>query len=182
MARTHFSTRRTEPTRIHESTENARSRSQPTSLFPAAPSKSMKTPKTKKTTKSGASDEALVEAASGARLHAHAPYSKFQVGAALRAKEGRVFTGCNVENSSYGLSLCAERVAMTKAVSEGVRDFVEIAIVTQSERPSPPCGACRQFLAELAPDLRVILANTKGDRETTTLKALLPHAFDRNYL
>jgi cytidine deaminase len=161
-------------------TPEAKTHSKP--LFPPAPSKSMKNPKRTKPNKASATDRALLDAALAARLRAHAPYSKFQVGAALRAKDGRVFTGCNVENSSYGLSICAERVAMTKAVSEGVRDFVDIAIVTQSARPSPPCGACRQFLAELAPELRVLLGNTHGDSEATTLRALLPHAFDRNYL
>lgn len=126
--------------------------------------------------------DALVQEALRGQEAAYAPYSKFKVGAALRTRGGRVFLGCNVENSSYGLSICAERVAMTKAVSEGETDFVAIAVVTSSSPPSPPCGACRQFLAEFARDLRVVLANTDGERRETTLAALLPHAFDKSYL
>ena len=89
---------------------------------------------------------ALVEAARAARLHAHAPFSRFQVGAALLTKEGRVFTGCNVENATYGLTVCAERVAVWKAVSEGYRAFTRVAVVADTAEPTPPCGACWQTL------------------------------------
>jgi cytidine deaminase len=104
------------------------------------------------------------------------------VGAALRTRSGRVYTGCNVENASYGLSVCAERVAAAKAVSEGDREFVALAVVTSSDPPSPPCGACRQFLAEFAADLEIVLANLDGGRQNTRLAALLPRAFRRSFL
>jgi cytidine deaminase len=129
-----------------------------------------------------ASRDALVQAAAAARERAHAPYSRFLVGAALRTRSGRVYTGCNVENASYGLSVCAERVAAAKAVSEGDREFVALAVVTSSDPPSPPCGACRQFLAEFAADLEIVLANLDGGRQNTRLAALLPRAFRRSFL
>lgn len=123
-------------------------------------------------------DEAtLVAAAVKARGRAYAPYSGFPVGAALLAQGGRVFTGCNVENASYGLTVCAERVALFKAVSEGVREFEAIAVAC-GEAPCSPCGACRQVLYEFAPDLKVILADGEGRRwETTSLSSLLPKGF-----
>lgn len=123
-------------------------------------------------------DEArLVAAAVEARKNAYAPYSGFAVGAALLAKGRRVFTGCNVENASYGLTVCAERVALFKAVSEGVREFEAIAVAC-GETPCSPCGACRQALYEFAPELKVILADGEGRRwETMSLSQLLPHAF-----
>jgi cytidine deaminase len=124
----------------------------------------------------------LIQAALAARERAHAPYSGYAVGAALRTREGRIFTGCNVENSSYGLSICAERVAATKAVSEGETEFAAIAIVTPSSPPGPPCGACRQFLEEFSPQMEVILADPQGEVEVTTLAKLLPHPFDRSFL
>jgi cytidine deaminase len=124
----------------------------------------------------------LVQAALSARERAHAPYSGYAVGAALRTRKGRFFTGCNVENSSYGLSLCAERVAAVKAVSEGETEFAAIAIVTRSSPPGPPCGACRQFLEEFSPRMEVILANLEGEVEIATLADLLPHPFDRSFL
>lgn len=144
---------------------------------PSRPQKARKRPGPLKRARSE-----LEAAAIAMMKRAYAPYSRFRVGAALRADSGQIFTGCNVENSSYGLSVCAERVAMSKAVSEGERSFVEIVIATASERPSPPCGACRQFLSELAPNLRVVLVTPDGAREKTTLAALLPKAFDRGYL
>src|SRR5256885_868824 len=101
----------------------------------------------------------LLDAARAARLHAFAPYSNFQVGAALRAADGRVFTGCNVENATYGLTVCAERVALFKAISEGVRQFTHVAVVADTAEPTPPCGACRQLLWEFGGDLEVILGN-----------------------
>lgn len=119
----------------------------------------------------------LVAAAVGARGRAYAPYSEFAVGAALLSKGGRVFTGCNVENASYGLTVCAERVALFKAVSEGVREFEAIAVAC-GDTPCSPCGACRQALREFAPDLKVVLADAEGRKwETTTLSHLLPRSF-----
>src|SRR6059058_4688104 len=107
---------------------------------------------------------ALLEAARAARLYAHAPYSKFQVGAALETADGVVVTGCNVENATYGLTVCAERVALFKAISEGHRRFTHVAVVADTADPTPPCGACRQLLWEFGGDLEVILGNL--DRET----------------
>jgi cytidine deaminase len=120
---------------------------------------------------------ALVAAAQEARGYAHAPYSQFTVGAALRTRSGRIFEGCNVENSSYGLTICAERVAVFKAVSEGDTDFTQLVIVT--EPGGMPCGACRQVLNEFVADLDVLIADTSGHVWLTTLSALLPHSFPR---
>ncbi len=125
---------------------------------------------------------ALVEAARAARLHAHAPFSRFQVGAALLTKEGRVFTGCNVESATYGLTVCAERVAVWKAVSEGYRAFTRIAVVADTGEPTPPCGACRQILWELGGDLEVILANLDAHTALFRMRDLLPHPFDARLL
>ena len=125
---------------------------------------------------------ALVEAARAARLHAHAPFSRFQVGAALLTREGRVFTGCNVENATYGLTVCAERVAVWKAVSEGYRTFTRVAVVADTGEPTPPCGACRQILWELGGDLEVILANLEAPRALYRMRDLLPHPFDARLL
>lgn len=120
----------------------------------------------------------LLEQSKVAREHAHAPYSKFKVGAALLAEDGNVYLGCNVENVSYGLTNCAERTAFFKAVSEGVKEFVALAVVADSERAIPPCGACRQVMAEFCkPDMPVYLTNLKGDVEMTTVGDLLPGAF-----
>lgn len=124
----------------------------------------------------------LVEAAKAVRENAHAPYSNFRVGAALRAKSGRVYTGCNVENATYGLTVCAERVAIFKAISEGERGFDAIAVVTDTETLTPPCGACRQLIWEFCGDAEVILANLKGKSETTRMSALFPHPFDKSFL
>lgn len=125
------------------------------------------------------SDEALVAAAVTARAAAHAPYSRYAVGAALLAEDGRVYHGCNVEISSYSLTCCAERVAVFKGVSEGVRRFVAVAVVTDSEPPASPCGACRQVLHDFgSPDLRVIIGRADGTVvEAITLGELLPRAF-----
>jgi cytidine deaminase len=128
-------------------------------------------------------DDELVALAAQARRHAYAPYSHFAVGAALLAKSGRVYTGANVENASYGLSVCAERVAVWKAVAEGERAFTTIAVVT--ENGVSPCGACRQVLAEFAGDpqsLRLIVADAQGRRRTYTLAELLPEAFTPDQL
>jgi cytidine deaminase len=124
--------------------------------------------------------ENLIAEAMKAREKAHAPYSRFAVGAALLAKSGRIYTGCNVENASYGLSTCAERVAVFKAVSEGERDFEAIAVVT--EKGVPPCGACRQVLMEFGEDIQVIVANGAGEYRVFTLRELLPEAFTPEHL
>lgn len=120
--------------------------------------------------------EAWIAAAKAVRELAYAKESGFFVGAALVARDGRIFTGCNVENISYGLTMCAERVAVGKAVSEGVREFSAIAIVADTDRPVSPCGACRQVLAEFAPDLRILLATVKGEIEEWMLPRLFPRA------
>jgi len=114
----------------------------------------------------------LVEAAKAAMARAHAPYSKFRVGAALRTASGRIFAGCNVENASLGLTICAERVAACSAVAAGEREFASIAIVTSRGRPAAPCGACRQFLAEFSENLEVWMGAKRA-----TLRQLLPGAF-----
>jgi cytidine deaminase len=120
----------------------------------------------------------LVRLARRARRGAVAPYSRFAVGAALRTGRGEIVTGCNVESASYGLSLCAERVAAFKAVSEGLRRFDAIAVVTGARRPASPCGACRQVLWELCGDLWVHLATTSGAKRTLRLSELLPLPFE----
>jgi cytidine deaminase len=131
-----------------------------------------------------ASDAELIEQATIARQAAHAPYSNFPVGAALLASDGRVFTGCNIENSAYGLSMCAERVAIFKAVSEGANEFTKVAVVTDSENLTPPCGCCRQMIWEFASEgtAEIILANLSGDVRSFEIKALLPEAFDARFL
>ena len=128
------------------------------------------------------SDSELVALAWQARDLASAPYSNFQVGAALLASDGRVFTGCNVESSSYGLSICAERVALTKAISEGAREFVTIAVAAQGKGTVSPCGACRQLLHDYAPNLRVLLSGQEGKHTEHPLKELLPLAFSAEQL
>ena len=115
----------------------------------------------------------LISAATAARLQAYAPYSNFQVGAALLSKDGRVFTGCNVENLSYGLTICAERNAVFAAVAAGVRDFEVIAIVADTREPISPCGACRQVMAEFG-DFKIISATLDGRTFESTVAALLP--------
>lgn len=126
--------------------------------------------------------EALVQRAFEARENACADYSHFKVGAALLASSGKVYTGCNIENASYGLTVCAERVALWKALSEGARAFTQLAVVTSSAQPASPCGACRQLLWEFCGDIEVILANAQGLRQTHRLAELLPHPFDRRSL
>jgi cytidine deaminase len=128
-----------------------------------------------------ASDD-LVDAARRARQHAVAPYSNFLVGAALRTSGGRVYGGCNVENASYGLTVCAERVALWKALSEGERDFTAIAIVADTAAPTAPCGACRQLLWEYCGDIPVTLANLTAITSQHRLSDLLPHPFDKRSL
>lgn len=117
-----------------------------------------------------------MNAAKSARERAYAPYSKFAVGAALLTAEGEVFTGCNVENLSFGLTICAERSAVFAAISSGRRAFVRIAICADSKEPVTPCGACRQVLAEFAPDIEVITANLGGEEYRARMSELLPRA------
>jgi cytidine deaminase len=126
--------------------------------------------------------KSLLDAARAARENAVAPFSKFRVGAALRAKSGRIYGGCNVENASYGLTICAERVAIFKALSEGERGFDAIAVVTDAEKLTPPCGACRQIIWEFCGDAEVILGNLKGETEVHRMSALLPQPFDASNL
>ena len=124
----------------------------------------------------------LVTAARRAREHAVADFSHFKVGAALEAGDGAVITGCNIENATYGLTICAERVAMFKAISEGHRVFTRIAIVADTAAPTPPCGACRQILWEFGGDLEIQLANLTNEKGTHRLKDLLPLPFDARLL
>ena len=124
----------------------------------------------------------LVSAARRARRHARADYSKFRVGAALETADGTIVTGCNIENATYGLTVCAERVAMFKALSEGHRRFRRVAVVADTTNPTPPCGACRQILWEFGGDLEVVLANLRRVTGRLQLKALLPLPFDSRLL
>jgi cytidine deaminase len=124
----------------------------------------------------------LIAAAAAARERAFAPFSKFKVGAALEAADGTVVTGCNVESASYGLTCCAERIAVFKGVSEGKQKFVRVVVVADTEKLTPPCGACRQVLWEFAPDVEVILANLTGTVRRFTMRELLPEAFDARLL
>jgi cytidine deaminase len=124
----------------------------------------------------------LIEAALAARENAFAPFSKFRVGAAVEDENGRIYAGCNIENASYGLTVCAERVAVFKAVSEGARRFRRIAVVADTATLTPPCGACRQVLWELCGDAELVLANPGGQRETMRLKDIFPRPFDVSFL
>lgn len=126
--------------------------------------------------------EDLVEAAIAARENAVATFSEFKVGSALRTDKGTLYAGCNVENATLGLTVCAERVALLKALSEGERAFTEIAVVTAAERPTPPCGACRQLLWEFCGDIPVYMVSTLGKRATLRLSELFPYAFDKRDL
>ncbi len=119
----------------------------------------------------------LIQSALQAREAAYTPYSHYKVGAALLGKSGRIYTGCNVENASYGATICAERVAVVKAVSEGEKEFEALAVAVDGDEPGSPCGICRQFLAEFGTGLRLILVNLKGDRLDSTLEEYLPNAF-----
>src|SRR5438094_1359948 len=125
---------------------------------------------------------ALLDAARAARLHALAPFSDFKVGAALETVDGHIITGCNVENATYGLTICAERVAMFKALSDGHRRFTRVAIVADTAAPTPPCGACRQILWQFGGDLEIVLANLTRLTGRQRLKHLLPLPFDARFL
>jgi cytidine deaminase len=125
---------------------------------------------------------ALVSAARRAREHASADFSMFKVGAAIETSDGTIVTGCNIENATYGLTICAERVAMFKALSDGHRAFTRVAVVADTEAPTPPCGACRQILWEFGGDLEIVLANLSREQGVYRLKDLFPLAFDRRLL
>jgi cytidine deaminase len=129
-----------------------------------------------------ADDETLIDAARRAREHALASFSQFKVGAALETADGQIITGCNIENATYGLTICAERVAMFKALSEGHLRFTRIAIVANTDQPTPPCGACRQILWEFGGELEVLLANLNAPRGRYQLRDLLPLPFDARLL
>ena len=130
----------------------------------------------------GASDEALITAARVVRLRAQAGYSGFKVGAALELVDGSIVGGCNIENATYGLTLCAERVALVKALSDGSTAFSRIAVVADTDAPVPPCGPCRQLLWEYCGDIEVLLANLKGPTARYRLSELLPLPFDNRLL
>ncbi|MEK3890690.1 cytidine deaminase [Bacillus sp. FSL K6-3431] len=122
--------------------------------------------------------EELIKEAEAARDKAYVPYSQFPVGAALLSAAGKVYHGCNIENAAYGLCNCAERTAIFKAISEGDREFTMLAVTADTKRPVPPCGACRQVIAELCPkDMKVILSNGRGEMKEVTVETLLPFAF-----
>ena len=124
----------------------------------------------------------LIEAALAVRQNAHAPFSHFRVGAAIEDAAGRIHTGCNVENATYGLTMCAERVAVFKAISEGVRKFRRVAVAADTDILTPPCGACRQILWEFCGDIEITLVNLHGKTETFRLKDLFPKPFDVSFL
>lgn len=126
--------------------------------------------------------DGLIAAAKQARENAHAKFSNFKVGAALRAASGKIFGGCNVENATYGLTVCAERVAIFKAISEGERQFDAIAVVTDTDALTPPCGACRQLIWEFCGDVPVAMANLKGKVEVLRMRELFPKPFDSSNL
>ncbi len=126
--------------------------------------------------------ESLVHAAERVRQNARAPYSRFKVGAAVGTSNDEIFTGCNIENATYGLTVCAERVAIWKALSEGATEFQGIAIVVDTEELTPPCGACRQVIWEFCGDVEVVLSNLQGKRASSRMKDLLPVPFDRKFL
>ena len=128
------------------------------------------------------SESQLIEEATAARVRSIAPFSKFLVGAALQTDEGKVFTGCNVESASYGLTVCAERVAIWKALSEGERDFARLVIVADTEQLTPPCGTCRQIIWEFCKHATILLANLHGQKEELHIADLLPRAFDARFL
>jgi cytidine deaminase len=127
-------------------------------------------------------NDPLISAALAVRAHAHAPFSRFKVGAAIEDAEGRIHTGCNVENATYGLTICAERVALFKAISEGSRKFRAVAVAVDTDRLTPPCGACRQVLWEFCGDIEIALVNPRGAAETCRLKDLFPRPFDASFL
>ena len=124
----------------------------------------------------------LIETAKSARLRSIAPFSNFLVGAAVKTEGGKVYTGCNVESASYGLTVCAERVAIWKALSEGERKFTELAIIADTGALTPPCGTCRQIIWEFCKSATIVLANLRGESEIVSIRELLPRAFDARFL
>lgn len=124
----------------------------------------------------------LLKAAAAAREKAYAPYSCFKVGAALLTKSGKIYCGCNIENAAYSHTVCAERTAIYQAVCAGEKDFQAIAIVAELDHPASPCGACRQVMAEFSEDMEIIMANTQGKAVVSSIKELLPMAFNSNDL
>jgi cytidine deaminase len=126
--------------------------------------------------------DALVKAALDAREHAHAVFSDFKVGAALEDLSGAVHAGCNIENATYGLTMCAERVAVFKAMSEGARRFRRIVVAADTDVLTPPCGSCRQILWEFCGDIEVVLVNLQGKTESFRMKELFPRPFDASFL
>ena len=126
--------------------------------------------------------DSLAEAALRARENAHAPFSHFKVGAALEDEQGRIYTGCNVENATYGLTVCAERVAVFKAISEGARKFRRIVVAADTSVLTPPCGACRQILWEFCGDMEVMLVNLDGKTESARMRELFPRPFDASFI
>ncbi len=128
------------------------------------------------------SEQEIIQVAAAARENAHTPFSHFKVGAALLTADDEIITGCNVENASYGLTMCAERVAIFKAISEGERKFVKICVVADTETLTPPCGACRQIIWEFCGDVEVLMANLQGETATLQMSELLPKAFDASFL
>jgi cytidine deaminase len=126
--------------------------------------------------------EPLLEAALRAREFAHAPFSGFKVGAAVESEDGAVYTGCNIENASYGLTMCAERVALFKAMSEGARRFRRVAVAADTAAPTPPCGPCRQLLWEFCGNAELTMVNLQGKTDTCRIRDLLPRPFDASFL
>ena len=124
----------------------------------------------------------LIETAKAARLRSIAPFSNFLVGAAVQTEDGRVYIGCTVVSASYGLTVCAERVAIWKALSEGEREFSELAIVADTETLTPPCGTCRQIIWEFAKNATIVLGNLHGESQIVSIRELLPRAFDARFL
>ena len=128
------------------------------------------------------SSDALVGAARAVRERAYAPFSGFKVGAAIEDESGHVFTGCNIENATYGLTICAERVAIFKAISEGAGKLTRVAVIADTDKLTPPCGACRQLLWEFCGDAELILANLSGKQELLSVKDIFPRPFDASFL
>ena len=126
--------------------------------------------------------EKLIKEAEKARKRAYTPYSKFKVGAAVLSADGKIFTGCNIENASFGMSVCAERVAIFKAISEGSTKFEAIAVIGDTDKPCSPCGACRQVISEFSENILLIMANLKGDVKIKKIRELLPEAFGKKDL
>jgi cytidine deaminase len=127
-------------------------------------------------------EDELIAAAAEVRDRAYAPYSNFKVGAAVETDDGKIYTGCNVESASYGLTVCAERVAIWKGISRGEKKFARVAVVVDTEELTPPCGVCRQIIWEFCGDVPVILSNLHGKKETVQMSELLPRAFDSKFL